>query len=66
LEKGGGYLLSRRTIGSSGQRPVFCKRGFSFKPPSSMTQRSRLKPLLQKDKKMVSVGGAFAPNLRLR
>jgi hypothetical protein len=33
----------------AGQRPVFCKRDFSPKPPSSMTQRSRRKPLLQKD-----------------
>jgi hypothetical protein len=32
-----------------GNVPCFVKRDFSPKPPSSMTQWSRLKPLLQKD-----------------
>jgi hypothetical protein len=42
------FSLVARSV-QAGQRPVFCKKDFSPKPPSSMTRWSRLKPLLQKD-----------------
>ena len=44
----GTFSLVARSV-HAGQRPVFCKKDFSPKPPSSMTRWSRLKPLLQKD-----------------
>jgi hypothetical protein len=50
------FSLVARSV-QAGQRPVFCKKDFSPKPPSSMTRWSRLKPLLQKDGFW-----AFAPN----